>query len=104
MEIIHYQTWIKKEFYKRPLHISPDQLLRAKEFYKCDRICFCYRQDGSTKEQILRWIFEEHNYDNIFRYKDYDCIVYRSPNNDARIYVYLGKLTKITDKGIQHEK
>ena len=91
-KIMSYQTWVKKEFFQKPKGLTYKQLLRAKEYYECDRICFFYTGSSeSRKEAVLEWIFKEMNYDSIFKCHNYKKIIYYNPYNDARTYVYFGK-------------
>lgn len=91
-EVMSYQTWVKNNFYQKPRGLTYKQLLRAKDFYECDRICFYYTQDyKSRKEAVCKWITEDKNYDGIIEHNGYTKIVFYNPYNDARTYVYLGK-------------
>ena len=91
-KIISYQTWVKKEFFKKPKGLTYKQLLKAKDCYECDRICFFYTgSNKSRKEAVLEWIFKENNYDAIFKYHNYKKIIFYNPYNNAVTYVYFGK-------------
>lgn len=88
-KVMSYQTWVKKEFYRKPKRLTYRQLFLAKGCYECDRICFYYKADySSRKAAVLKFVFEEH-YDGIFK-NGYKEIIYYNPYNDARTYVYFG--------------
>ena len=91
-KIMSYQTWIKREFYRKPKGLTYKQLFRAKEYYECDRICFFYTgSNKNRKEAVLEWIFKESNYDGIFKFNNYKKIIYYNPYNNALTYVFFGK-------------
>ena len=94
LDCISYQTWIKTAFFKKPRGLVYSQLLKAKDFFECERICTFYFQDYKTRRKaVLAWINEEKNYDSIISKNGYNLIVYYSPFNNAITYVYLGKIS-----------
>lgn len=91
-EYMSYQTWVKNNFYRKPKGVIYSQLLKAKGFYECGRICNYYTQDSKNrKEAVRKWIEEDKEYSGIIAHNQYSKIVFYNPYNDARTYVYLGK-------------
>ena len=86
-----YSSWVKESFYRTPKGLNYDQLLKAKDFYSCDRICFYFADFKTPLEAVKDFIEVENNYDGIIKHNKYTKVVYYRVPNCSRIYIYLGK-------------